>query len=490
MKFTYAMVFLFCAVFPASAQSVFSERDSEYKKTLLPYDKPYIIPLPEKQHVLLRQEKKNHMVLSRDDQYFFAQWEHEIEFDKSKSVPQLFLKGDTLVTYSFTFDHKRNIINADFRYFSLESGTQLGETNYAINSKIDESHQPGLTMSADYSHFVIYNLLDSKSNWKYLNYELRRESAKAEYTIDHEQITADTFVEVHLSNDGDLLVAAANAVEFKTDIFFWEERNGAYSHLESNFFWERPPQEIRNIEIVRQSPSSYFIAFSGNIEDEMIGYSVLGVNIILKSLLFNYNQDFNIQEINDLYEDFYISSKSQRKRRLRVPEILDDFRLVGSLQTQESDIILAFEELETSVGFHKKQIDQNYSWKYKTNEDKFYYGGDLILYCLDAFGQPKWKKVIQKSQFSQGNSLGLSFIPRVTGDRLDLLVFESSRDGNAYIFSLDISTGDLLEKILLVPDDDWDFAKSYSCWLDAKSVLLFGVKPTNSRKKSLMLVEY
>jgi len=145
------------------------------------------------------------------------------------------------------------------RYFSLESGIQLGDTNHEIDSKLDESHRPGLSFSADYSYFVLYNLLDSLGNWKYLIYELGSTSVKAEYTLDRQLIPASTFVEVNLSKDDDFLIAMADPVEFKTDIFFWEEHNGAFSHLESNFFWERPPRDIGNVEILRQSPSSFLL---------------------------------------------------------------------------------------------------------------------------------------------------------------------------------------------------------------------------------------
>jgi len=207
-------------------------------------------------------------------------------------------------------------------------------------------------------------------------------------------------------------------------------------------------------------------------------------------VLFSYNEDFNTQKINALYEDFYITSQIQRKRRLRIPEILKDFRLVGSLQTSESDIILAFEELETPVDLLEKHSEQNQSLRYKANEDKYFFGGDLVLYYFDASGQTRWEKVIQKTQFSQGNSLGLSFTPRIVKDELDLLVFESSRDGNAYIIKLNTSSGDLIEKINLLPDAKWEFAKTYSCWLDQSSVLLFRMKPNDSGKKSLLLVEF
>jgi hypothetical protein len=54
------------------------------------------------------------------------------------------------------------------------------------------------------------------------------------------------------------------------------------NHVESNFFLERPAERIGNIDVVRQGPSSYFISFSAIIDDELIGFSIVGVNVILK----------------------------------------------------------------------------------------------------------------------------------------------------------------------------------------------------------------
>ena len=49
-------------------------------------------------------------------------------------------------------------------------------------------------------------------------------------------------------------------------------------------------------------------------------------------------------------------------------------------------------------------------WKHKSKDDKFYSGGDLLLYCFTQRGQEKWKKTIQRTQYSQASGLGLSFI--------------------------------------------------------------------------------
>ena len=73
---------------------------------------------------------------------------------------------------------------------------------------------------------------------------------------------------------------------------------------------------------------------------------------------------------------------------------------------------------------------------------------------------------------------------------LDLLCYESSRGGNFYIFSIDTSDGSLTDKINLLPDAKFEFAKRYSCWLADRAVILLGIAPANINKRTLMLVEY
>jgi hypothetical protein len=142
-----------------------------------------------------------------------------------------------------------------------------------------------------------------------------------------------------------------------------------------------------------------------------------------------------------------------------------------------------FEELQVPTGFHHRGISDNMSWQHRFVEDLFYYGGDMLLYCFSERGELKWSKVIQKSQFSQSNTLGLSYIPNMKGNQLDLFCYETAGKDNFYIFSLNTSDGSLSNKINLLPNDRYEFAKRYSAWLGDRTLLLFGITPTNTKKK-------
>jgi hypothetical protein len=155
-----------------------------------------------------------------------------------------------------------------------------------------------------------------------------------------------------------------------------------------------------------------------------------------------------------------------------------------------NDVILAFEELELPVLYHQSLSGGAMPWKPKINEDKYYFGGDIILYCFTETGQFKWKKTIQKTQFSQGVSHGLSAIFSMENDQMDLLCSESAKGGNFYVLSINTTDGSLTKKVNLLPDKKFEFIKKYSCWLDGGSVVICGAKPSNSSRRTLMLVEF
>lgn len=490
MRPSLIVIFLSITAIPSWGQNIFSEKDFEYSKELLPYDVSYTIPLADKQFVMLREEKKNLMKLGRYDQYFFEQWEKDVEFDEKESVPQVFLKGDSIVTYSFTADKDKSLVKFHIRYFNLKSGEEIGQGSYTFSSIANEHHKPGIAFSEDHSKFVAYNISVDGSEFSYLIHQLGVEEPIKGHKIEADKLAGSSLSRVRLSDNGDLLLVSVDANSFKTDVYFWSIKNGDVNHVESNFFLERPADGIGNIDVVRQGPSSYFISFSAIIEDELIGFGIVGVNVILKNVMFSHNQNFNKDEIEQAYENYYITGEKQKKKKLQLPETLKDFRLTGSLTNEDNDIILVFEELEIPIEFHDRRTENNMPWKHKSKEDKFYFGGDLLIYCFSETGEIKWKKVIQKTQYSQANGIGLSYIPRINGNRLDLLCYESSKGGNYYIFSIDTSDGSLTEKINLLPDAKFEFAKRYSCWLADKAVILLGIAPANINKRTLMLVEY
>ncbi len=486
-----ALLFFQTLALSASAQNVFSEKDFEYKKTLLPYDVSYTIGLEDKQFVLLQEVKKNQMKLGRYDQYFFEQWENPVVFDAKESAPKIYINGDSIVAYTYTLSKEKELLKLTFSFFDLASGTELGKTSYAIAMKSDENFSPRLTVSDDGSKFVVYNFLTKDEDAiQFQIYEPGVADPIRNYALPKDKLAGNVTTKVDLSDNGDLLLAIVDAGNFKVETVFWNFKNEDPAQVESNFFLERPADKIENIEIIRQGASSYFISFSASIEDELIGFGVLGVNVVLKTVLFSHNQNFTADEINKLYENYDVTSENQRKKRLEIPATLDQFRMVGSVKSTENDIVLVFEELELPVAFDDHTTTGNLPWKHKTNEDKFYFGGDVIFYCFSENGQIKWQKTIQKSQFSQANSLGLSFIPRMDGTQLDLLCYESSKGGNFYVLSLDTSDGSLTRKVNLLPDRKFEFIKRYSTWLTENSIVICGVAPANINKRTIMLVEF
>jgi hypothetical protein len=475
------------------AQTVFSEKQLDYKKALIPYDVPYTFALPGKEFIMLQERKKNVMVLGRYDQYLFEKWEKEIEFSKEQHVPEIFVRRDTVITYSCTVLKDKKQIQLTFRYFSVTDGTEFQPTSYVLEGEFSESINPILAFSDDRSKFVIYNYpisVNGETKTGFQIFKIGIEKPLSQFQQDPSVFASPKAHKVYLNNNGDILLAAVDPVEFRAETYFRQFESTELIKSESNFFFERPPDKIGEIEILRQGASSYFITFSGIIENELIGFSVLGINVVLKTVMFSYNQNISQEEIASAYENFILTSEKQKKKYLVIPESLEDFRLVQTFENEDKDVIVVFEELEIPSGFHERVTDFDMPWKFKTKEDKFYYGGDIIMYCFTEAGIRKWKKAIQKSQFSQANSLGLSYIPYLQSNELSLLCSESSKDGNFYVLRINTTDGSLVEKVNLLPDENLECTKKYSCWLNADAVIVCGISATNSAKRNLMLVEF
>lgn len=483
-----------------SGQHIFSEENFDYGKTFLPYDLAYTFPLEDKEFVMLREVKKNNMKLGRYDQYFFEKWEKEIEFNKNESVPQVFIKGDTVVAFSLTIIEGKNQVQITFRYFDILNGSEYSATNYVIKIVGKEGFHPKISFSNDRSKFAIYNYLvnDHDSNKvEFQIFNIGNEKPLKQYYLEPEKLAPPRSNSVHLSDDGDLFLVVAEAGNFKTETYFWSSKSKGVNQVKNNFFFERPVEKIEKINIIRQSSSSYFISFAALIDDELIGFNVTGVNVVLKTVMFSHNQNFRKDEIQSVYENYYVTSRNQKKKHLKVPELLKEFGLIGSFENSENDVILLFENLETPTEFpaspaggHENSVNDNMPWKHKTKEDKFYFGGDILLYCFTENGEIKWKKTIQKTQYSQATALGLSFIPRMNKDDLKLFMYESSKGGNFYILDINTIDGSLTKTTNLVPGRKFEFTKKYSCWLNDNTVVICGIAPANINKRTLMLVEF
>ena len=491
-RFFITILILFIPVV-GFAQHVFSQMELEYKKEFLPYDVPYVFALEDKQFVMLSELKKNTMKLIRYDQYFFEQWTNEIELIKEESAPKVFLHGDSLCLYSFTVVEDKNQIRLTFRYFDLASGEEFDATNYVFGMVVKEGYRPTVIFNKNKTMFAVYNYLvgsidAAKAEFKI--YKIGQEIPLKEYQLDSEQMATSKFHQAHLSNDGDLFLVSINPGDFKADTYYWSVRSNDVSQINNTFFFERPIDRIGEIDIIRQSPSSYFVSFSANIEDELIGFNITGYNVVLKTVMFSHNQNLRKNELEELYRDYYVTGTNQKKKHLEIPEILSEFRMVKSYVNDEKDIILLFENLEIPGGYHEAGVRKDMPWKHKSKEDKFYSGGDILMYCFTEGGREKWKKAIQRTQHSQGSGLGLSFIGAIKDKNLRLYTHESTKGGNFYIMDINTKDGSLSNKINLLPDDKFEFTKKYSCLLDENSVILCGIAPANIFKRTLMLVEF
>ena len=488
-------ILFFCTILSLSSfsQNIFSEKDFEYKKAFLPYDVPYIFGLEDKHFILLSEQKKNQMKLGRYDQYFFDQWEREIEINEDESAPQAFLKGDSLVVFCITSIEKENKIHLSFRYFDITNGDELKPSSYSINALNPVENKPLLTFSENRSRFILFNYKVNESGVNMLEAKIFRLAQGAHpktFTYKAEIASGTKTVAGHLSNEGDFFLVSVHPGDFKVETYFWGSNAGEASTINNNFFFERPVDVVKEVNIIRQSPSSYFVTFAANIEEELIGFNTTGFNVVLRTVMFSYNQNLRKDEINSLYENYHFTTIKQKKKNLEVPEVLENFRLVNSYVNLKNDIILMIEELELPVNYYKNTPGYNMDWKHKSKDDKFFDGGDVLMYCFSEHGEIKWKRVIQKTQYSQANGLGLSFISWMKGNDLKLLIHESSRDGNFYVIEINSLDGTLINKINLIPDQKFEFTKKYSCWLDDNSVIICGIAPANIFKRSLMLVEF
>ena len=487
------LLIILISPFQCFSQNVFSEKDFEYRKSFLPYDVPYIFALEDKHFVILSEVKKNKMKLGRYDQYFFDQWEKDLEFDEKESAPQTFVKGDSLVVYSLTSVVEKKQVYLSIRYFNLKNGEEYTNTKYIFSVTDMETRAPLISFSADKSKFVIYNYSvnhEGNDKMEIGIYRLGEKAPMKKMHVPPDLVSPGKSIAAHLSNSGDFFLLTVQASEFKVDAYYWGTNSHGPNRVTNNFFFERPVDGIGEISIVRQSSSSYFVSFTANIEEELIGFNVTGFNVILKTVMFSHNQNLRSEEINSLYKDYYLTGKNQKKKQLEIPEALENYRLVDSYKNTQNDIILLIEQLELPVDYYKNAPSENMPWKHKSKDDEFYFGGDILMYCFSEGGTIKWGKVIQKTQYSQANGLGLSFISRMVDDQLNLLMYESSKGGNFYILELNTLNGSLNHTLNVLPDRKFEFAKKYSCWLNDHAVILCGIAPANIFKRSLMLVEF
>lgn len=474
--------------FAVFGQQIVKEKEFDYSKTLHSFDVPYTLAQEGNQFIMLREEKKSLMILGRYDHYFFKKWERKIRIEIAESVPQIHQNGDSILVYSIFHNEEIGTLELNFQIFNRHTGTPLGDVLYNFVVPKNESALPIILFNDSFSKFAILNMHSNGVIYQYSIYHLGNKGLFRINKIPANNLVSNLASSAHLDEKGNLMLTTIDADSIKANISYWSAFNGALTLIESKLSLEKATEKIDKIDIIRQGASSYFVSISARSDDELSGFSVLGVNVILKYLMFSYHQDLTTEQLKDIYQDYLVASDQQKEDALAVPEKLNQYRMVGSYRNALNDIILAFEEQELSVAYHQNYVNHHLTPKRLPLLNKSYYAGDIMLFCFSEAGELKWQRVIQKSQTYLANTNGLSFMPNIHGIQLDMLCQDD--DGYFYVLSFNTINGSLVNKINLLPDKKYQYVKRYSCWLSPNSLILLGISSTILNKKTLMSIEY
>ena len=330
----YSLTFLAIVSLPFAGlgQNIFSEKQLDVPKAFLPYDVPYTFALADKEFVQLTELRSNTLKLGRYDQYFFEQWEINIEFSSDISAPQMYLRGDTIFIYCFTALRDEGATLMNIRLFNLSNGKEMPGNNYKLQMVANKEYDPKISFSEGKSKFVIYNYLaqhEEEEKATFTVFQTGNPNAISEYYLEAESTLSSGLSEIHLSDNGDIFFIAISPGDYKANSYFMSHKFQEVNEISNNFFFERPIDGIGEIDILRQGVSSYFVSFTSNFENELVGFNVAGYNVILKTVMYSYNQNLRKDEIEKVYSNYYTPVTNQKKKFLQVPKKLENFRLVN-----------------------------------------------------------------------------------------------------------------------------------------------------------------
>ncbi len=486
---------LILVLFPligAHAQHIFSEQKMEYKKPFNEHDLHRCFDVGEEEFVMLMEGKKHIFTLGRYDKYLFSKWEKKLEFLDKESVPQIFLKGDSAIIINYTYSKKEKKASLRTQIFDTKNGEELFAQMFDPAIDLDPAFVPVLSLSEDKSMLLLYHYATSHEGEPRTTLTLFRignSTPLKDVYVNPDMFSSSVTTEVHINNQGDILLAVADPVSFKANVFFWGFENTHPIILESNYFFERPPDKIGKIEIQHTGSHEYFLAFSALIEKELIGFTAMLADLETNNISNSKTVNFHQQEISDLYSDYITTSDKQKKKQLKIPSNLEDFTLLTSYSISSGDVILIFEKLETPVLYQQSLSGINLEWYPEIKEDKYYLGEDIALICISPEGIIRWKKVIQKIQYSKENALSLSYLVQMKDNIMQMLIWDSVKNGKFFLLGINTLDGNEQEKIELIANKSYDYTKNYSCFIDENFILLCGISPGNSQNRKILLIE-
>ena len=492
MRFILPVFVIFSALlsFNANGQQILKEKEFGYNKSLHGFDVPYTLAQEGNQFIMLREAKKNLMILGRYDHYFFKKWERKIKIEIDGSVPQVHQNGDSILVYSIFHNEQIGTLELSFQIFNRHTGAHISDALYNFVVPQNEYELPTLLFNDSFSKFTTLNLLKDGKGYQYSVYQLGNMGPFINYKIPEMNLVSNLASSAHLDERGNFMLTTIDADSVKANVSYWSAHNGAITQIQSKLTLENATDKIDKIDIIRQGASSYFVSISARSGDELSGFSVLGVNVILKYVMFSYHQEFTPSHIKDIYQNYLVTSEEQKMEVLAVPEKLDSYHLIRSFINALNDVILVFEEQELPVTYHQNYVNHHLIQKRLPFLNKTYKAGDIMMFCFSEAGELKWQRVVQKSQACVGNTHGLSFVPQIHGIQLDLFCQEDDKGGDLYVLSFNTINGTLVNKVNLIPDKKFQCVKRYSCWLGPNSLILLGLSPTILNTKTLMSIQY
>jgi len=469
---------------PLHAQMVFSKAGFGYRGIFQPYDLPAMMPVGGKDFVMLRQFNNNTMELCRYDQYLFDVWEKKISFDEEKSVPQIFMKGDSILL--FTSRLTTDDCELEIRIHASQTGDFLSMKN-AIFPMYQLDVGPGdIALSKNHSKLMVFNYSSSPDSvvMALTVIDLNGNNPPEQIALPEQGFVPSSSAAI-ITDKGDIFLAAADAETRKMHTYFRSSRTGEWAIITADYLID--DAEVGEISIQALGATSWMVACSAKSGNKLIGLGTMAVNVILKTVIYNKGIRFSETEVNDLYSDkVIIDSKAEKSADFPYTD-MDGYRLTQTFRTPENSVIVIFEQQEVPTQFHKGISLAPLSWDFTINEDNVVTSGDLLIYCLSDLGEVLWKKAILKRQEVYGTNLGLSYISALYGSNLSLLGHTGK---DFFALTLKTTDGSVTRTLDPLPRKDYLFTKRYSCWLDGYSVVLCGISPPNDGVRKLMLVEF
>ena len=482
LRFSLSLIFILFS-WLAYGQRLIAERVLEQNGNLLPDDLPNVIPVGNNAFVMLESSGGGAIKLSLFDDGLEGLWQMPVRLDSSENLSRMFVRGDTVVLCSFTIDERASQAILSFRYYSLLAGIPLGTDDWFFPFSPTKIYRPRISFSKNHSKFMVYGYV--RNGEKDIAFDIFRfgeDEPFARHKLPPESFPAGTSESIYLDDDGSLFVVIADVLHEELTAFFARGKQQGWTKIESEIFADKLMERTGNMHIVRQGASTFFIAVPTMIGYELTGIFAIGVNVVFKNILYAHHYDLLGDDVKKMYENSY-DLRDEVSGDETLTLALKHFYLVQIISNDEKAVTLIFEH--STEGSGMKEARGELSGKIENDNDD---AGDLLLFGFSPGGEMEWSTVLRKNQHNVPT--GLSFLA-MKNDRFLRIAFQShSSEHKMRVAEIDAGTGWLVAEAQFLPDRPFIFVKKYSCWFDARTMLIGGNTLSDPPKRMFMVVEF